>query len=83
MPYKQLDLFHAYVLDDSMVLSIWDTMPERFFTRRAIAEAVGRKVTPSLIQRIERLTDEGKLLREVFELPNKARGYRYIKAQNG
>lgn len=82
MPYKQLDIFHAYVMDDKIVLSIWDTMPNSFFTRRAIASALGRKVTPSLIQRIERLTNEGLLICERFELPNRARGYRYIKAQH-
>jgi hypothetical protein len=46
-------------------------------TRKQIADGVGRRVTPGLVARIERLVSEGKLERTIYTLRNGAQGYMY------
>lgn len=49
----------------------------RWVSRSQIARFCGRKVTPSLIDKIEKLVEAGKLEKDSFELRNKAVGYAY------
>lgn len=49
----------------------------RWVSRTQIAKYCDRKVTPSLINRIEKLVQAGKLEKDTFQLPNKAIGYVY------
>jgi hypothetical protein len=67
----------GHAIDDA---DVWDAIcffaPE-WATRKQIADAVGRRVTPSLITRIERMVAEGLLEKRIFTLRNNARGYQY------
>jgi len=66
---------------DDLVLefALWakNSGKTKWVTRSQIAEYCGRKVTPTLIKRIEKLVTEGKLDKEMFQLPNKATGFVY------
>lgn len=46
-------------------------------TRRELAESLGRQVTPTLIERIEKWVDAGWLTKEIKVWPNGVRGYKY------
>jgi len=48
-----------------------------FLTRSRIAFLCERKVTPSLIKKIEALVDSGLLEKSVFELRNGVHGFQY------
>lgn len=67
--------------NDDLVLefALWakSSGKTKWVTRSQIAEYCGRKVTPTLINRIEKLVSEGKLEKDTFQLPNKAIGFVY------
>lgn len=67
--------------NDDLVLefALWakNSGKTKWVTRAQIAEYCGRKVTPTLINRIEKLVAEGKLEKDTFQLPNKAIGFVY------
>lgn len=64
---------------------VWEACysAHEWLSRKQIADAIGRRVTPGLVERIERLVKECKLERRVFELPNKAKGYEYRALESG
>lgn len=52
-------------------------------SRKQIADALGRQVTPSLVARIERMVTERLLERDTFTLRNGAQGYIYRALESG
>jgi hypothetical protein len=82
---KRLQLELPYpigrAIDDN---DVWEAVYShglKWATRKSIADALGRKVTPSLVARIERLVSEGKLEKQVFTMRNNAQGYQYRTAE--
>lgn len=66
--------------DDQILQCFKDSMEQGkgcWLSRKQIAILCERKVTPSLINRLEKLVDSGALQKDQFELRNKARGYAY------
>lgn len=73
----------GHAIDDTDVWeAIYGFTPE-WATRKQIADAVGRRVTPSLVARIERMVTECLLERDVFTLRNGAQGYKYRALESG
>lgn len=64
------------VTDNDILRVVREAYPEAL-SRRGIADAVGRRVTPTIINRIERLSASGCLVRDTQTWPNGARGYVY------
>lgn len=79
----ELPLNYDRAIDDNDVWEACYSAGLRWLTRKQIAEAVGRKVTPHLVQRIERMVTEGSLARETFTLGNGAQGYTYRARESG
>jgi len=66
---KQQTMFYtAAVTDEDVLLALGKS--EDWVSRRQIAERLWRKVTPSLVTRLERLVGEGKLEKHSIDLPN-------------
>lgn len=64
-------------MTDGDILALLEANLPYGMSRRVIATSFRRKVSPTLIAQLERLTAEGWLIREVGELPNKVRYYIY------
>jgi hypothetical protein len=64
------------ITDEDVLRALKAAYP-RGLTRRGVAQAVGRHVTPTIIGRLNRLVGESKVISEVQEWPNRARGYVY------
>jgi hypothetical protein len=65
------------VITDERLLSVFQNT-EEWLSRRQIADRLNRKKTPSLIERIERLADEGHLRRAATDLPNGVTMFWYL-----
>lgn len=72
----------GHAINDNDVLRVVREAYPEAMSRRGIADAVGRHVTPTIIQRIERLAASGCLIRDVQVWPNGARGYVYSYNQD-
>lgn len=73
----------GHAIDDNDVWeAVYGFTPE-WATRKQIADAIGRQVTPSLVARIERMVTERLLERDVFTLRNGAQGYKYRALESG
>jgi len=68
-------------IDDNDVWEACYSAGLRWLTRKEIAQAIGRKVTPHLVARIERMVEEGALEKQVFTMRNNAQGYQYRAAE--
>jgi len=66
---------HA-ITDNDVLRVVREAYPEAL-SRKGVAHAVGRHVTPTIIDRLERLSASGCLVRDVQTWPNGARGYVY------
>lgn len=66
---QQRTIFYVQDLNDDHVLEAFQWF-EGWVSRRMLAEHFGRKVSPTFVARIERLTGEGKLERFKQDLPN-------------
>jgi len=64
-------------ITDSDVLEQLKAVWPLGLTRKEIATALGRQVTPTLIARIEKFADAGYFTRDLQIWPNGARGYKY------
>lgn len=73
-------MFYTGALSDEDVLLAF-TEPDEWLSRRQLADRVWRKVTPSFVERLERLVGEGKLLRQQADLRNGMQMFFYQKAR--
>lgn len=64
-------------IQDSDVLELLRRSWPTGMSRREICDALGRQVTPTLIQRIEKFVDSGHFTRDIDHWPNGVRGYKY------
>lgn len=81
---KQLELPYPFgsALTDT---DVWENCysAQRWLSRKEIANLVGRKVTPGLVARIERLVEQRWLEREVRTARNGVQGYVYRALEDG
>lgn len=84
---KRLQLELPYpmgrAIDDNDVREAVFSYTPDWATRKQIADFIGRKVTPSLVARIECMVKERLLERDVFTLRNGAQGYKYRALESG
>jgi len=78
IPVKQEKMFYTQAVADEDVLLVFASRSE-FLTRRQIAERLWRKVTPGLIDRIERLCRDNFLQKVEGELPNGRKIFWYAR----
>lgn len=64
-------------ITDSDVLMQFKASWPLGLTRRELATALGRQVTPTLIARVEKWVDAGYLTKDIQAWPNGVRGYKY------
>lgn len=79
---KQARMFYTEALSDDDVLLCFSSTDE-ILSRRQIAERLWRQVTPSFINRLERLVTEGKLHRRADTLRNGLQMFWYNKTKKG
>lgn len=85
MPRSDLNqsrMFYTQALSDEDVLLCF-TSTEEILSRRQIAERLWRKVTPTFVDRLERLVAEGKLHRRADSLKNGLQMFWYNKTKKG
>jgi hypothetical protein len=73
----ELPLNYDRAIDDNDVWEACYSAGLKWLTRKQIAKAVGRSVSPHLVARIERMVSEGALEKQVFTMRNNAQGYQY------
>lgn len=64
-------------ITDSDVLLQFKSAWPLGYTRREVADELGRHVTPTLIAKIERWVEAGWLTKDIQVWPNGVRGYKY------
>lgn len=73
-------MFYTDAISDEDVLLAF-TDADEWLSRRQLADRVWRKVTPSLVERLERLVGEGKLKRQHHQLNNGMMMFFYQKVR--
>jgi len=74
----ELPLNYGQAITDDDIIAWLKLDPLTYHSRRQIALGVGRKVTPSLVERMERLVRENKIVKEEFTLRNGAPVFGYM-----
>jgi len=76
----QRPMLYTQPLTDEDVLLVFANADEEL-SRKEIAERVWRKVTPDFRNRIERLVGQGKLSKDIQDLPNGRQMFWYKRVQ--